>query len=1203
MTILLCFVTGVCYSESLAINLEPYLLQDVKIVEQVLPTKSKNFIIEENIVPLPGGDSIISSTKVTYLDGLGRKAQEILLAASPSKKDIVKLYKYDDMGRQVVDYLPYTKANNNGAFDNFAINNQLGFYGDSDNDIAQSLHPYAVNVFENSPIDRVLKKGSYGTDWQPASSSDGHTIKFKYLINGVNEVRKFKINNDGFESLGYYNEASLSVLHQFNENWKPADGNLNSTKEYKNQLGQVLLKRSYVKENNIVKKLDTYYVYDDYGLLRFVLPPEAVKAYGILASVPESGNTVVIKGAESLSTIDEGVSKYIVNSGASLTLTNNFSFKATGTRSLTITTLDGEPNLFEELIFSYKYDSCKRMIEKKLPGAKPVYMVYDRRNRLIATQDGNQRVKEEWFITKYDRFNRAVVTALYSSREDRIGLQKKVNDYYEDGNNPEHPMYESPGNALYYYDNKSFPRDMQTTDVLTYNWYDNYDNPMASEIQYSRQSGYTLPQVLSKPKGLLTFSAKRVLNGYENCAEFIYNINIYDNKYNLVQSVSSNYFNGYDLYTYDYDMEGKLKKSLHEHGFDEDIVEEKMFSYDHAGRLTKVELEYKGMMFRKAKTTLFEMVYNELGQLKTKKLTGAGRSMDYQYNIRGWLTRMNAHKFGTTAGKHSDEFGFALSYQNGASSFGGQNLYNGNIGAVEWWSNGINHLDDQRQAYGYRYDALNRIVSADFREYKSGWKNTASTYDVSGISYDQNGNITRLNRFGAGSQIDQLTYAYNGNQLSYVNDGKLEFDGFKEFSNSTNEYEYDENGNMIRDDNKRIEDITYNYLNLPGSIQKKDQNNATRNVEYAYDASGTKLECRLPQNRSLQYCSNFVYENGSLKYILNEEGKLDVNATGISGDYKYFIKDHLGNTRLVVGEGENSQPTELNHYYPFGMRMAGGINDGNQKYKYNAKELQEETDWLDYGARMYDPEIGRWHCPDPLAEKYMNLTPYHYCYNSPINFIDPFGLEGEPSNNILHPDLYNLLMEAWKGVTVGDQASGVFGEDDFGNDKMMLTLGNGSMMTYSLNNRITVGRTTISSYNVSVAQSKGGMPDGSNLSSKEKFNKGYDKTYNDAYSDAFASGSFSGFIGRKFYYPSSSSYPKSLRRAFWFLSSDTPYEAGLNAGFTDGNYFGYVHGYKYGNNDRNDFIKAKGFAPGHSSVPYDPISPLLPKWYEGIGWK
>ena len=96
----------------------------------------------------------------------------------------------------------------------------------------------------------------------------------------------------------------------------------------------------------------------------------------------------------------------------------------------------------------------------------------------------------------------------------------------------------------------------------------------------------------------------------------------------------------------------------------------------------------------------------------------------------------------------------------------------------------------------------------------------------------------------------------------------------------------------------------------------------------------------------------------------------------------------------VTMRGSNA--SEVNAYYPSGYMITdlSSINattgDFNA-YKYNDKEWQKETQWLDFGARMMDPVVGRWFVPDPLAEKYYWISPYAYCANNPINAIDPNG--------------------------------------------------------------------------------------------------------------------------------------------------------------------------------------------------------------------
>ncbi|MCA6045347.1 RHS repeat-associated core domain-containing protein, partial [Bacteroides thetaiotaomicron] len=259
--------------------------------------------------------------------------------------------------------------------------------------------------------------------------------------------------------------------------------------------------------------------------------------------------------------------------------------------------------------------------------------------------------------------------------------------------------------------------------------------------------------------------------------------------------------------------------------------------------------------------------------------------------------------------------------------------------------------------------------------------------------YDRVGNILGLKRYGQTTStgyglVDNLSLTYNGNQLKKVTDtatGSVYGNGF-EFKNGANkdiEYEYDENGNLTKDLNKNMLDIQYNCLNLPSRIEFANGNT----ISYVYDASGMKLRTVHLINgvtTTADYCGNVVYENGVAKALLTEAGYITLS----DNKYHYYLKDHQGNNRVVISQDGTTE--EVNHYYPFGGLMSNSFANNVQPYKYNGKELDRKSDldWYDYGARMYDAALGRWHIVDPRAEKYSALSPYVYCDNNPIRNLD-----------------------------------------------------------------------------------------------------------------------------------------------------------------------------------------------------------------------
>jgi hypothetical protein len=551
----------------------------------------------------------------TFFDGLGRPMQTVNWKASPKYQDIIQPIVYDEYGRETTKYLPYVDGGNDGNYrsnellqreqeDYYETSSQFKFYQSGNamhpDNVASDLKPSSFSFLDRSPLNRVLQEGAPGTTWQALS---GHAIKFDYQTNTTQEVLIFEVNNSniitniGGDLIGskyYYKVNELFKAIIKDENWVPGDGNLHTTEEFKDKQGQVVLKRSYVKNDlGSVVAIETYYVYDDFGLLRYVIPPKA------LASItfPADRNNTVIKS----------------------------------------------------LCYYYEYDSRKRMIIKQLPGAEAVYMVYDKRDRLVATQDGNLRNHKNaanqpdplWMFTKYDCFNRPVITGTFTPLQtNRNDLQTAVDSFYAPS---EILLYTERGDvATYptgYKTGQSYPENITETDLLTITYYDNYDNiPNVSGFTAVKDLGVTVNN--SKVLGQVTATRTKIL---DNGNAWITTTNYYDDKYRLIQTAKNNYIQGEDRLTSKYDFVGKLEKTRLVHTGISPKTIDKGYKYDHAGRLIKIYHSIGGA----TPILMSYMVYNELGQLVDKKIHSSDQgvnylqSIDYRYNIRGWLTKIN----------------------------------------------------------------------------------------------------------------------------------------------------------------------------------------------------------------------------------------------------------------------------------------------------------------------------------------------------------------------------------------------------------------------------------------------------------------------------------------------------------------------------------------------------------------------------------
>ena len=469
--------------------------------------------------------------------------------------------------------------------------------------------------------------------------------------------------------------------------------------------------------------------------------------------------------------------------------------------------------------------------------------------------------------------------------------------------------------------------------------------------------------------------------------------------------------------------------------------------------------------------------YDALGRLKSKKVGGTDISggaplqiVDYKYNIRGWLTDINnIDNLARQGNDPQNLFAFKINYTEVTDDINGAvlPLCNGNIAETFWKTSSDNIL----RKYGYSYDYQNRLLAA-FYQKPTTTIPRADSYSTE-YSYDRNGNILSLKRNGQRDMatqvlaIDDLDYAYDaGNRLQKVFDGTNHPAGFNMNGAGANEkFVYDKYGNLIADPYKKISNIVYNHLNLPTKITFSSGGK----IEYFYacppffwrDATGIKLKKKVTDGSTItttEYMDGFQYTNNTLDFFPHSEGYVKALPAGLGGgtsyDFKYVFTytDHLGNIRLKYAQdpSNNNQISilEEDHYYPYGFKHSGYnsfhqifTNDDEKgpgtgivltpvnpflgdsyKYKFGGKEYQTEFDinTYDFGARNYDPALGRWMNLDPLAEMMRRHSPYNYAFNNPVFFTDPDGMS-PISGGSLVPDTNSL--------GTSDTSMGGFGTD------------------------------------------------------------------------------------------------------------------------------------------------------------------------------
>ena len=336
--------------------------QSLNYLKKIVPKVEVKYLADLNFI---NKTDLIE--QITYLDGLGRKIQTQVSGANDLGEYMVQFYEYDQHGRMDVNYLPFTH-DTEGDYLALVKDAQLAFYSNTSDDVTDDTAPFSSVLFEDSPLSRIIKTDSPGELWQMAH---GNTRDYTYASNAPATVRKWIYNTGTGQFTGSGHHATGTLFKN-----TITDENNISVITYTDMDGKLILKD---QEN-----LKTYYLYDDYGRLVHVLPPELVEQLGVLNYTIDPSNATVKKYA-----------------------------------------------------YTYVYGLRGLLVEKYVPGMEEaIEYVYDRFNRVVLSRNGNLKDHRQWSFVKYDKYGRVAYTGLWTdaSQAVRSSLQTTMDnetDYYE----------------------------------------------------------------------------------------------------------------------------------------------------------------------------------------------------------------------------------------------------------------------------------------------------------------------------------------------------------------------------------------------------------------------------------------------------------------------------------------------------------------------------------------------------------------------------------------------------------------------------------------------------------------------------------------------------------------------------------------------------------------------------------------------------
>lgn len=511
---------------------------------------------------------------------------------------------------------------------------------------------------------------------------------------------------------------------------------------------------------------------------------------------------------------------------------------------------------------TYNPNSLGQVVKQETPDGGTTRLIYDSKGRIRFSQSAQQKKDDSLSYTKYDALGRVIevgksgdIGLLGGATFDPVTAQNNADIWIT-------PIFGVPDQPPFL-NMKSVTRTTYSTpQTITY-------NSSSKEQRYLRNR---ISKTVTDVDGDFSSgsAADRITTYYS-----------YDPHGNVEWIVQELPILGKKFIRYEYDLVSNKPTSIH---YNEGMVDQfhHRYSYDDENRLILVETSRDGIVWDRDAT--YE-AYLHGAMQRVVVGEDSVQGLDYVYTIHGWLKGINHPDLGTTAtpsrqydpgldGEQNtlnenvarDAFGMILGYytddfKRTGSAFNatatntahlaGTDLFNGNISS---WTSGMEYMDAGTRnstwtGETYRYDQLNRLISSQNNE-RSGSSWVGQLFYSTGYSYDPNGNILTLDRVGPNDKLDELDYTYkkgvgssivNTNKLQYVHD-EVSPSAYTDIDNQpTDNYDYDDDGNLIEDKQEKIK-ITWNIYGKIATVTKKGSNDAIiQTIVYFYDAQGNRV--------------------------------------------------------------------------------------------------------------------------------------------------------------------------------------------------------------------------------------------------------------------------------------------------------------------------------------------------------------------------